>query len=190
VALYVKDSTVKKLSIVGFISLMWFAYYSYESDPLLFICKVADCRENKDVKMRIPDGIFEKTIELYWPIAYKNRISLIPGDKVLIEAEESDTGLGNFNLVEEVINPEKTIELSLTQIDNQIDMVLIVKNPFPKDIKYHLKTMDFKGNIDEVSSCPVKANSSVSEQWDYVVLDLIITDMHFLETNDALACVY
>jgi len=50
--------------------------------------------------------------------------------------------------------------------------------------------MDFKGNIDEVSSCPVKANSSVSEQWDYVVLDLIITDMHFLETNDAMSCVY
>jgi hypothetical protein len=181
---------MKKLGLVGFISLVLFAYFSYQSDPLPFICKVADCRENKYVKMRIPDGIFEKTIELYWPIAYKNRISLIPGDKVLIEAEETDTGLGNFKLVEEVVNPEKTIELSLTQIDNKIDMVLVVKNPFPKDIKYHLKAMDFKGNIDEVSSCPVRGNSFVNEKWDYVVLDLIITEMHFLEPNDAMSCVY
>jgi hypothetical protein len=167
-----------------------FAFFSYQSDPLPFLCKVADCRENKYVKMRIPDGIFEKTIEVYWPIAYKNRISLIPGDVVFIEADETDTGLGNFKLVEEVVNPEKTIEFSFTQIDNQIDMVLDVKNPFPKNIKYHLKTMDFKGNIDEVFSCPVKANSSISKQWDYVVLDLILTEMHFLEPNEAMSCVY
>jgi hypothetical protein len=181
---------VKKLGLVGFIFLVLFAFFSYQSDPLPFICKVADCRENKYVKMRIPDGFFEKTIELYWPIAYKNRISLIPGDVVFIEVEETDTGLGNFKLVEEVVNPEITIEFSFTQIDNKIDTVLVVKNPFPKNIKYHLKTMDFKGNIDEVSSCPVKANSSVSEQWDYVVLDLILTEMHFLEPNDAMPCVY
>jgi len=181
---------VKKLGFVGFVFLVLYAFFSYQSDPLPFICKVADCRENKHVKMRIPDGIFEKTIELYWPIAYKNRISLIPGDVVFIEADETDTGLVNFKLVEEVVNPEKTIEFSFTQIDNQIDMVLDVKNPFPKNIKYHLKTMDFKGNIDKVSSCPVKANSTVSKQWDYVVLDLILTDMHFLEPNDAMTCVY
>jgi hypothetical protein len=181
---------VKKIGLLGFICLMLFAYFSYQSDPLLFICKVADCRENKYVKMRIPDGSFEKTIELYWPIVLRNRISLLPGDRIFIEAEETYTGLGNFKLVEEVVNPEKTIEFSFTQIDNKIDTVLVVKNPFAKTIKYHLKTMDFKGNIDEVSSCPVKANSSVSEQWGYVVLDLILTDMHFLEPNEDKSCVY
>jgi hypothetical protein len=177
---------VKKLGLLGFICLVLFGC---ESDPLPELCKEADCRENKYVKMRIPDGIFEKTIELYWPIAYKNRISLIPGDVVFIEAEETDTGLGNFKLVEEVVNPEKTIEFSFTQIDNKIDMMLVVKNPFLKSIKYHLKTMDYMGNIDKVRSCPVKANSSVSEQWDYVVLDLILTEMHFLEPNDIMYCV-
>jgi hypothetical protein len=181
---------VKKLGLVGFIFLVLFTFFSYQSDPLPFICKVADCRENKYVKMRIPDGIFEKTIELYWPIVYKNRISLIPSDKVFIEAEETNTGLVNFKLVEKVVNPEKTIEFSFTQIVNKIDMVLVVKNPFPKDIKYHLKAMNFRGNIDKVSSCPVKAKSYVSQQWEYVVLDLIITDMHFLEPNDVKSCVY
>ncbi|NQZ82056.1 MAG: hypothetical protein HRT52_13660 [Colwellia sp.] len=178
---------MKKLGLLGFICLVLFGC---ESDPLPELCKVADCRENKYVKMRIPNGIFEKTIELFWPVAYKNRISLIPGDIVFIEAEETDTGLGNFKLVEEVVNPEKTIEFSFTQIDNKIDMVLVVKNPFLKSIKYHLKTMDFTGNIDKVSSCPVKASSSVSEQWDYVVLELILTDMHFLEPNEVMSCIY
>ena len=181
---------MKKLSLAGFVLLVFFAFFSYQSDPLPFICKMADCRENKYVKMRIPDGTFEKTIELYWPIVYKNRISLIPGDKVLIEAEETDTGLGNFKLVEKVVNPEKTMEFSFTQLDKNLDMTLDVTNPFPKTIKYHLKIMDFKGNINEVTSCPVKAKSFVSQKWDYVVLDLIITDMHFLEPNDAMSCVY
>ena len=181
---------MKILGLLGFICLVLFAFFSYRSDPLPFICKMADCRENKYVKMRIPDGVFEKTIELYWPIAYKNRVSLIPGDKVLVEAEETDAGLGNFKLVQEVVNPEKTIEFSFTQIDNKVDMVLVVKNPFLKNIKYHLKTMDYTGKIDKVSSCPVKANSSVSEQWDYVVLELILTDMHFLEPNTVKTCVY
>lgn len=140
--------------------------------------------------MRIPNGIFEKTIQLYWPIAHKNRISLIPGDIVFIEAEETDTGLGNFKLVEKVVNPEKTMEFSFTQIDNKIDTMLVVNNPFPKDIKYHLKTMDFKGNIGKVNSCPVKANSSVRQQWAHIVLDVVLTDMHFLEPNDVMSCVY
>ena len=180
---------MKKFGLLVFTCLVLFGC-SEEYDPLPELCKEADCRENKYVKMRIPNGIFEKTIELYWPIAYKNRISLIPSDKVFIEAEETDTGLGNFKLVEEVVNPEKTIEFSFTQIDNKIGMVLVVKNPFPKNIKYHLKTMDLKGNIDKVSSCPVKANSSGSQQWDHVVLDLILTDMHFLEPKDVKSCVY
>lgn len=178
---------MKKLALLGLICLVLF---SYESDPLIELCKVADCRENRHAKMRTPNGIFEKTIQLYWPIAHKNRISLIPGDIVFIEADETDTGLGNFKLVKEVVNPKKTIEFSFTQIDNKIDMVLVVKNPFPNDIKYHLKVMDFKGNIEKVSSCPVKANSSISEKWPHVVLDLILTDMHFLEPNEVVSCVY
>lgn len=181
---------MKKLVFLGFICLFLFTFFSYKSDPLPFLCKVADCRENRYVNMRIPNGIFEKTIQLYWPITYKDRISLIPGDIVFIEAEETDTGLGDFKLVEEVVNPEKTIEFSFSQIDNKIDMLLVVKNPFSKDIKYHLKTMDFKGNIEQVSSCPVKANSSERQQWQHVVLDVILTDMHFLEPNNGLICEY
>jgi hypothetical protein len=181
---------VKKLRLIGFFCLLVLAYFSYRSDPLLFICKIAECRENKYVKIRIPGGFFEKTIELYWPIVYKNRISLIPGDNLLIEAEATGNSLGNFKLVEEVVNPEKTIEFSTRQIDNKINTILVVHNPFPKPIKYHLKTMDFNGNIGKVSSCPVKANSTVSQQWDYVVLDLILTDMHFLEPNDSMLCKY
>ncbi len=181
---------MKKLGLVGFIFVVFFTFFSYQSDPLLFICKAADCRENKYVTMRTPDGVFAKTIELYWPIVYHNRISLLPGDIVFIEAEATAIGLGNFRLVEQVVNPEKTIELSFTQINNKIDTVLVVKNPFPKNIKYHLQTMDFKGNIAQVMSCPVTANSKVTEQWEYVVLELILSDMHFLAPNDAMSCVY
>ncbi len=69
-------------------------------------------------------------------------------------------------------------------------MMLVVKNPFPKDIKYHLKTMDFTGKIEKVNSCPVKANSLVRQQWEHVVLDVILTDMHFLQANEMNSCVY
>ena len=101
-----------------------------------------------------------------------------------------------------MVKAEKTIEFSFTQIhnkidnkinnkiDNKIDRVLVAKNPFPKNIKYHLKTMDLKGNIDKISRCPVKANAWLSEQWDHLVLDLLLTDMHFLEANDVMSCDY
>lgn len=96
--------------------------------------------------------------------------------------------LGNFKLVEEVVNPENTIEFSFTQIDNKINTVLVVKNPFPKSIKFHLTTMDFEGNIDKVSSCPIKANSSARQEWAHVVLDVVLTDMHFLAPNEVVSC--
>ena len=161
-----------------------------ESFTMENLCKVAKCRENRSLKFRTDSGIFEQTLPLYWPAAYKNKISLLPGDVLFIEAEETDDGLGNFKLVDKIVNPEKTIEFSFTQMDEKLDMMLSVKNPFSKDIKYHLDMIDFSGKPHKTSSCPVRANISVYEHWPHVIPELILTDMHFLEPNDVMSCVY
>jgi len=154
-------------------------------------CKSNECRKNKHVKFKTDNGVIDQVLPLYWPVAQKNKISILPGDKLFIEAEViNGNSLGNFKLVDEIKNPDKTIQFSFTQMDSSVGMMLSVKNPFSFNIKYHLNMIDFSGNPHKTSSCPVRAKISVFESWPHPIPELILTDMHFLQESDVMTCIY
>lgn len=154
-------------------------------------CKSNECRKNKHVKFKTDNGVIDQVLPLYWPATQKNKISILPGDKLLIEAEViNGNSLGNFKLVNEIKNPDKTLQFSFTQRDSSIGMMLSVKNPFSFNIKYHLNMIDFSGKPHQTSSCPVRAEISVFESWPHPIPELILTDMHFLQENDVITCIY
>ena len=154
-------------------------------------CKTNPCRQNKHIKFNTDNGIVEQVLPLYWPAAQGNKISILPGDELFIEAELLDGGgIGNFKQVSKIVNPKKTIKFSFTQMDSSVGMMLSVKNPFPFHIKYHINMIDFSGKPHQTSSCPVRANISVFESWPHPVPELMLTDMHKQKDGDSMACVY
>ena len=206
-ALYVKGSVVIKVTVMIISCIFLFACQSTKVDSQIDnhkiksaineveltmedVCKVAKCRVNKHIQFRTDNGNIDQVLPLYWPAAYKDKISILPGDKLFVEAEVVNGQLGNFKSVNEIINPEKTIQFSFTQMDSSLGMMLSVKNPFPTSIKYHLNMIDFGGNSHKTSSCPVNANLSVFESWPHVIPELTLTDMHFLKETDVSSCVY
>lgn len=159
--------------------------------PLEEFCKKNDCRKNTHVKFKTDNGMIDQVLPLYWPAAQSNKISILPGDKLFIEAEVLNGNLlGNFKLVNEIKNPNKTIQFSFTQMDSSVGMMLSVKNPFSSSIKYHLNMIDFSGKLHQTSSCPVKAKISVFESWPHPIPELILTDMRFLKDSDEMTCIY
>lgn len=154
-------------------------------------CKTNQCRENRRVQFNTDHGPIDQILPLYWPAAMGDKLSILPGDVLLIEAEVIDgQRIGNFKLVAENVNPDKTIRFSFTQMDSSTGMMLSVKNPFPFNIKYHLNMIDFKGKPHQTSSCPVRQNLSVYESWPHPIPELILTDMRILKDGDNLRCIY
>lgn len=152
-------------------------------------CASNVCRENHRVKFKTDNGEIDQVLPLYWPAAQTHKISILPGDKLFIEADESDGKLFNFRQVSKIENEAKTLIFSFTQMDSSLGMMLSVKNPFKKNIKYHLNMIDFSGKPHETSSCPVMAGLSVFESWGHPIPELILTDMHFANNNKNV-CVY
>lgn len=154
-------------------------------------CKTAPCRINKHVKLNTPNGLIDQVLPMYWPAAFYDRISILPGDELLIEAEVLDGNrIGNFRLVSENKNPSKTIRIAFTQMDSNHGMMLSVKNPFSSTIKYHLKMMDFSSQPHQTSSCPVRARGSVYESWPHPIPELILSDMRFIDDSEEGLCIY
>ncbi len=152
-------------------------------------CLTNPCRKNIKITLRHDKGEMNETLPLYWPAALKSRISLLPGDKLFIEATVQSDEIGDFKQVQEITNKDITLIFSFTQMDSDNGMMLSVKNPFSKSIKYHLNMIDFAGNPHNTSSCPVMANLSVFESWGHPIPELVLTEMHFVDSKDSV-CIY
>jgi len=152
-------------------------------------CLDNPCRKNKHVNFRTANGDFDQVLEVYWPAAQGDRISILPGDELFIEADEVDGKLINFRQVDAIVNQNVTLTFSLSQMSTGLGMMLSVSNPFAKNIKYHLNIIDFSGRPHQTSSCPVRAGLSVFESWGHPIPELILSDMHFVE-QDAASCIY
>ncbi|NVJ61073.1 MAG: hypothetical protein HWE27_11830 [Gammaproteobacteria bacterium] len=154
------------------------------------VCKIDKCRENITLKFMTNAGPFEQHLDLYWPVVQGEVLSLLANEKVFIEAELIDGRFVNFKMVEEITNPEKTIVFNFTQMEGKVDMMLSVKNPFPKRMKFHLDMIDFKGNLHKTSSCPVIARGGVFEMWPHAIPELLVSNIRALEESDSMSCVY
>jgi len=153
-------------------------------------CETNDCRNNRKVELLVESGLIEELLELYWPVVMENRVSLLPGDKVYIEAEIVGGMVTNLNQVEEPIHEDRTITFDFGQMEGEIGMMLSVQNPFNKPMKYHLDMIDFQGNSHQTSSCAVMASGGAFEHWPHAIPELIVSNIRAIDKSDSIECVY
>ncbi len=69
-------------------------------------------------------------------------------------------------------------------------MMLLVKNPLDKTIKYHLNMIDDKGKSFQTSSCPVRAGLSVFESWPHYIPEIRVSNIHVASKKEQGICIY
>ena len=153
-------------------------------------CASNPCRKNVDITLRTEKQDFHQTLELYWPVVQKDRISLLPGETVYVEADLVDGKAVNLKSVSSIEKPESTLTFTFEQEDDDIGMVLSVKNPFSANLKYHLDMIDFQGIPHHTSSCPAIATGGAYEMWPHPIPEIVVSDIHVVTEKEGFGCVY
>jgi len=164
-----------------------------ESNQRLFLsdfCADKLCRKNVTITFNTPNGVFDEFLPNYFPVVQGERLSVLPNEKLFIEAELQNDTLTNYRWVESNQHPDKTLVISLTQMEGALSMLLTLKNPFDVILKYHLDLVDFEGELHPTSSCPVLPGISAFETWPHAIPELIISEVHVIPESQAQTCVY
>lgn len=114
--------------------------------------------------------------------------SIIPGAPIYAEATVNGDDTITLVKVEKITNPSTTLTFSFTQSDS--GMMLSVKNPLNKTVKYHLDMIDYKGKPHNTSSCPVMAGLSVFESWPHPIPEIRVSNTHIASKNEEGLCIY
>jgi hypothetical protein len=165
----------------------------HEAEPVVSLeqyCSINPCRKNTRVRFLTDKGRVDEVLALYWPVVQRDRLSLLPGDKVYIEADLEGGRFINFKQVSEVLNPGKTIVFDFQQTEGELEMTLTVQNPFPELMKLHLDMIDFEGNPHQTSSCPVVSQGSLHEIWPHPIPELMVSNIHVLTDMKSVNCEY
>jgi hypothetical protein len=99
-----------------------------------------------------------------------------------------DDRLTNFKLVKTLEHPEKTVSASLEQNDDK-SMMLIVRNPFKKNLKIAMGIMPLDHNdLLKTSSCPVLSGRTGFELWPYPIFQVWLGEMRLLSESNKMVC--
>jgi hypothetical protein len=72
------------------------------------------------------------------PAVVDDLVNLLPGEKILVEADVKGSHLVNLHVVDVAAHPERTLELEFKQNEDRDNafMILVVKNPFGRPLHY------------------------------------------------------
>ncbi len=160
-----------------------------EEVDLLTYCASNQCRQNVEFYLQTDNGLIDESAELYWPVIQADHsISLLAGEKLYITGELNDSSI--INLSEASSEDENAISFELTQNEDDLGMLLVVKNPYDFAIKLKIDMVDFAGNLHPTSSCPIVAGGGTFEMWPHPIPELIISEIHQYDETESLQCVY
>lgn len=115
-------------------------------------------------------------------------IEITPDQTLFVEIIVENGKVVQLLPVAEIKNPEITATFNFTKLDK--GMMLSVKNPFSKSLKYNIDMIDLKGKSFQTSSCPVRAGISVFENWPHPIPKLEIKNFRLLDDTEEMGCVY
>jgi len=152
-------------------------------------CSANNCRGNIDVLIATMNGEVRIQNTEFWPVIYNNEIIVLPGERLLIEAElDSENGIRNLQYVEQNLHPERTFELYFSQQRGSYGMQLSLRNPFNVPVKFDIALTDINGNNMRVGSCPVRAKRSYLERWAHPAQQLTLSNPRALAANADIIC--
>ena len=123
---------------------------------------------------------YEQNVENSPYFVKEKVLQIYPSEKLFVEVEIEKEEIISMKVVKENLNPEKTIEIELTQtVEGKKSkfMMLKILNPFEKDLEY--KAMMFiVGHNKWINTnvFPVKAKLSSFEIWNDVIITLVLTE--------------
>ena len=162
-------------------------------DEFKHLCatELKGCRGPHTIRLLKEDGsIHEVSFDIGVPIVQgDDLVTVLPGETVYLEAEVDGDRVIRLRSVPEIVHPETTITISLSQSDGETDMFLVAKNPFPRALKYRMgmERLDHDGLLS-TSSCPVVGGGGAYETWPHPIFQIVITDFRFLEEGAGFVC--
>lgn len=118
------------------------------------------------------------------PIVSGPYVTIFPGEEVLVEATPEGDRLTRLTAVETVTHPERTLRFELSQVADKVDMMLVVKSPFDRPLKYRLAmVLPPSDALHETSTCPVTARGAAYEHWPHPILHLVATNFRLIEPS-------
>lgn len=152
------------------------------------VCKAVLCRAPTPVRLKLPDGTtFAATPSLPTPIVSGDYITVMPGEKVFVEAEAKDGALKNLVAVRRLAHPERTLVFDFKQepiVKDGTDMILEVQSPFPGILKYRLGMMLVTDERPRrTSSCPLAQGKPVFEHWPHPIFQLVAGAFRFVDPS-------
>jgi hypothetical protein len=117
------------------------------------------------VRLRLPDGAREFPVKPTQRVE-RGGVVLFSGETLCVEGSSQADAAGGVVLVPTVADWKKTIVLRLWKMAGQVDMLLVVSNPFPKSLKYRaIMAVPFEERSRYASSCAVGPERVVFEHW-------------------------
>lgn len=148
------------------------------------VCKITKCRKPSHVEVGVDAEKYAVVDLPKAPIVYENFVNIIPNETLFVEIEERKDGFFDLKLVEEIKNPDSTMTFKFEQDKKTNAMILVVFNPYKKDIKYsafmHVPT---ENGFVYTSSCPVNAEKSVYEFWNNPIYQLGLKDFKVVASD-------
>ena len=152
-------------------------------------CAANSCRGDIDVLVATMNGEVRLQNSEFWPVIYNDEIIVLPGERLLIEADlDNDNGIQNLRYVEQNLHPERTFELYFSQRRGSYGMQFSLRNPFDVPIKFDIALTDVAGNSMSVGSCPVRAKRSYLERWANPAKQLTLSNPRALAENAEIIC--
>jgi hypothetical protein len=162
--------------------------------PLLFIVHIASAQESvfpsgiklipaKKYELILNEKEFTEIDYPARPCVLHDLVNLIPNETIFIEADIQGTKLVNLKYVENLINPGKTLEIQFKQNQDHKSpfMILVVKNPFQRALKYEagIQLLSQQG-FRKTSTLPVGAKLTNFESWPHPVTRILLKNFELV----------
>ena len=152
------------------------------------VCQITRCRPASTVRLMRKEKYFE--VELpQAPIAFQGSINIIAGEKLYIEADDSEDKLSNMKVVDSIDKQNKTILVEFRQEKMKEKegvwlMTFMINNPYKRMLKFKAGIHPAgKDKFYKTSICPIPPGGSNYETWPYPIVQLVLFDFELVKTD-------
>lgn len=150
-------------------------------------CRTTKCRPARAVELAI-DG--DRTVKFNVPAApymQDDMIAVVHGDDIAVTGDRQGDKLVHLRLAKP---GEQAIKIKFRQerMGGKRAMMLQIRNPFDKPLRYEAGMNVGREQIEPTSSCPVPAGIFAIETWPHPIVALYIRDLRFVPEGGDLSC--
>ncbi len=120
------------------------------------------------------------------PCVDDNLVNLIPGERILVEADVRDGRLVHLKRVEKTEHPDQTLEIEFSQNQERKSpfMILQISNPFSKLLTYEAGIQPLgRQSFARTSTLPVQPGLTNYESWPEPLTRIVLKNFRLLDSG-------